>query len=600
VFIGTEAGLSLRFTPGRTDLCNEFAAGCIVPSFFIHDYAALDNALWVATPEGLARFNGTGWDSLNTLPAGSAGGASVSLAVFEDTVWDVRGTEVRRLGEGGWESTDLQAARLAVSEDRLFAMTASRIWHRVDDAWQELSVPSVGEIRDLVTVDGRFYLATGDGLVVWDPLALPPVDFVREIPPGPRIPDLHRGLAVDRDGVVWVGNQEGLMSYDGGLWEFFPKGTGGLDGEWIFSLATVEDELAVGHCCCTSPPRCRLDVGTEGEFGAFEAFDAWGLDVDGRGRIWAATDGYGVSVLERRGPVWEIVLKVTNANTSGRLRSNSIRAVTVTSEGTYFGHSQSLGVDFWPHDGNLPSGDTISPEGWRAFTTLSNLLDGSVSSLQDRARDVYVGTSTGLHRISIGAVVESHRTNFVGRPGDLSRIVQAIVIDRSGGVWAGTNNGVLYLGPGANEFRLFDTDNSDLTHNDVLSGALNPVDGSVWFGTALGITRVDPIRALGLPSDEEVFTLYPNPFRLDAQSPFRITLAKTIGGGFPTTAAEDIGEARVFDLAGQDIGAFRLEQEQWIWDMRNPNGEFVVPGLYVVRARTARGEIVDLKLGILR
>ena len=596
VFIGTEAGLALRFEPQRTDICNEIDVGCIVPSFEVNDYAMIGDTLWVATAAGLGRFNGTTWDSVGALPAGSLDGAVAALAVSEGTVWNITGREVRRLEGDAWIATGIEASGLAVTGGTLLALDRGKVSEWLDGRWQDLQVPIPADldVRDGVLMGTRLDLATDRGLWTWSEGAL---QAVQSTPPGPAIPDFHRGLAVAGDGTVWVGNQEGLMSYDGSAWTLFPKGKDGLDKEWIFSLASVQDEVAIGHCCCDAPPRCRLDFRTSAAFSETGVTDIWSMAVDARGRIWAATNDEGVRVLERDGGgTWRVVLEITNATTSGALRSNSIRAVAVTSRGTYFGHTQSLGVDFWPHGEDIESG--FNPDAWSAVTVSSGLLDGSVSSLRAVGTDVYVGTSTGLHRLAVDALLSRYPTNFIEQPGDLPRIVQTIVADRQGGIWAGTNDGLLYLEPRGSALRLFDTGNSDLPHDNILSGDLDPTDGSVWFGTAEGIVRVDPALVQGGESVPDAFVVYPNPFRADRHN--RVTLALSVSGAQPRSAADEIAEAEVLDITGRLVGHFVLRRPEWQWDLRNLNGDPVSSGIYLVRARTAAGDPVDLKLGVIR
>jgi hypothetical protein len=215
-------------------------------------------------------------------------------------------------------------------------------------------------------------------------------------------------------------------------------------------------------------------------------------------------------------------------------------------------------------------------------------------------RDVYVGTTTALHLMSFGAVTAAWSTRDRGVPGDLPRIARTVVADRLGGVWVGTNRGLLHLERGATDFEFFTTANSDLTDNDVLSSTMNPVDGSLWFGTATGITRVDPQILQGAPPQADAYVIYPNPFRFGVGAS-RVTLGFAVAGTNIQEALLRPGSpVEVFDLTGRKVGDFTKQGTEWRWDMRNINGDFVVPGLYLVRATAETGEAIELKVGVVR
>ena len=598
VFIGTQDGLSLRFRPDRTTICNPIDTGCIVPSFVVNDYAALGDTLWVATQNGLGRWNGATWDSLSFLPPGS-GGDCRSLEVFQGELWRALPGNVEVLRGGVWVSTRGGADRLRVTSGGLYAIAGTTVQQWTGSTWVDLlggtPLPTgVNAIRDLAVeeVGGTVtvFLATNRGLVRWVPGT---ASMITLLPPGPQVADFHQAVAVTADGEVRVGNRDGLLSFDGETWDFVPKGTAGLDGEWISGLAADGDRLGVAHCCCFGEPRCRTDVFEAGMAVNIALHDVWALAADPVGRLWAATDQQGLVVLRESIPgSWSEAARVTNASTAGALPSNTLRSVTLTSGGTYLGTLQN-GAVYWPNDGNPTQGADGS--GW---IDLVGLRDQNILSSARDGEEVWIGTASGLHRVSDGIVLLGLPTRLNDL--DVTRSVQAVVVDGFRNVWAGTDAGILLLPAGGSsqlDYRLFTTENCDLTSNDILSGTLHP-DGSVWFGTASGITRIDPATVLQRDAGDESFTLYPNPYNPRAGG--FVTLALASGAGTVPADLDPAAGVMVFDATGARVGAFELVRDTWEWDGLNVNGDLVVPGIYLVTARDRSGEPVRLRLGVVR
>jgi len=279
--------------------------------------------------------------------------------------------------------------------------------------------------------------------------------------------------------------------------------------------------------------------------------------------------------------------------------------VLVNFVGTYMGH-EAGGLDLWPHGGDINFGRDGS--NWIHIGVGSlGLMDGSVGAMTASGEDVWVGTSGGLHRFRGASLQERCPTRDRDTPGDPARKVNALVVDRQGGLWVGTDTGLLYLPRGGDcdggggEFTVFTDENSPLPDNRVLAAAGNPRDGSLWFGTSEGLLRVAPLVFSGsAPPDE--FTLYPNPIRLDRGE--SVVFGIAIAGSPASPVDQDLTDKpEVFDITGQKVGEFEmnntLEGGGWSWDGENLNGDHVAPGIYIVRAGMTSGEVVILRLGVI-
>ncbi len=189
--------------------------------------------------------------------------------------------------------------------------------------------------------------------------------------------------------------------------------------------------------------------------------------------------------------------------------------------------------------------------------------DGSVTTVVERWRqpgfepvtlalgaagEVWVGgAGGGLYRVSVaGDQVRS--LDRYGPPNLLSNTVLAVMVDRRGWVWAGTDRGVSVFNRAT--WRSVDTD-SGLVWNDLSQdGLYEDFDGSVWISTSQGLSHLPDPAAL---------------FRLD---PVQVVISSlTLGHkAFPeravhyTTAPLDL-EFGTFDFQAERSVVFRYRLE---------------------------------------
>lgn len=616
VYIGTQGGLSLKPTPARTDICADSDPGCIVPSYVINDFAIQGDTLWVGTDEGLGRWNGTSWDSAGALPSGSIGQNTRSLVVFEGELWEANQDRVRRLVGGIWTNQPIPAEKLVVADGSLYALSGNDVYYWNGNSWSNLAVPvPSGEvIRDMVIVNDRVWLATAYGLVLWEGGPQPAVRF---LPPTPPLSGVYTGLGADSEGNIYAGTSESdiaLAVYDGAAWgRISPSPPEGLSGQWIFSVFSDRDDgLWVGHCCCPNPSDCYSQVSDQGYQNLSEALNVRAFVQDSGGRVWGATRGSGIRVLENIAGSWGLDFELTSQNTGGALLGNNLTSVVTTGDGSYFGH-EADGVDYWPHDGDLQNGRDGS--NWVHIGVGGfGLLDNTVGAMLRVGSDVWIGTAGGIHRFQGASLQERCPTRRRDLAGDPVRKVNTLVQDRQGGLWIGTDTGILYLprggvcDAGGGQFSLFTDQNTPLPNNRVVSSVINPRDGSIWFGTPRGLLRVDPLLFTGSKPPPDKFVIYPNPMNLSPQADAsyrRVSFGIEVGGlRVDAVRANESSRPEIFDLTGRKVGDFEfdgtLSGGGWSWDGRNGSGDFVAPGIYIVRSVMNSGEVVVLKTGVIR
>jgi hypothetical protein len=130
----------------------------------------------------------------------------------------------------------------------------------------------------------------------------------------------------------------------------------------------------------------------------------------------------------------------------------------------------------------------------------------------------------------------------------------------------------------------------------------------VWFGTAKGLLRIDPLVYSGSAPPPDEYVLYPNPLDLSPNTTLsqrRVYLGIEVAGlRVDPVPATDVSKPEVFDIVGHPVGAFDLDNTvpggAWVWTGKNRNGDYVAPGLYVVRSREKGGKVILRKVGVVR
>jgi hypothetical protein len=149
--------------------------------------------------------------------------------------------------------------------------------------------------------------------------------------------------------------------------------------------------------------------------------------------------------------------------------------------------------------------------------------------------------------------------------------VKAIAIDGANRKWIGTENSGVYLMSenGQETLEHFTETNSPLLSNDILSIAINPITGEVFFGTSSGLVSYQ-----GNAVDaSETFTnvhAYPNPVR------------ENYNGIITITGLVKDTQVKITDLNGNLICQTTSNGGIATWNGKNINGNKVSTGIYLV------------------
>ncbi|MFL6284293.1 MAG: two-component regulator propeller domain-containing protein [Pyrinomonadaceae bacterium] len=440
-----------------------------LPQNTVHSVAQTpDGYIWIATEEGLARFDGAGFrvfDKQNT-PELRSNDVRSLLATHGGELWACTGAGAARLHEGAW-SLYTTAQGLA-GDDVLYAYESrdGAIWLATSSGLSRFREGSfsnftsreglAGDSAQIVfeDMDGALWVGTDEGLSRLSGERFEGVAAGREL--------THVGvtaLAQDSTGRLWLGTPEGLIAYEGGVSRLYTT-RDGLPNDRVISLvADREGSLWVGTAAGLTRFR-------EGSFSSFTAADdalARGIILsifeDAEGSLWVGTESGGLHQLGDK--------KFKTYTTREGLSNDVVKAIYEDGTGNVWVGTYGGGLDLL-RDGRITT-----------YTTKDGLVSDIVLALYgDREGNLWVGTPDGLCRFRNGRF--DTYTSADGLPNDF---VRSIYSDSKGDLWVGTRGGLARMR--GTEFETFTT--RDGLPNDFVGTIYEDTRGRLWVGTLGGL-----------------------------------------------------------------------------------------------------------------
>ena len=357
----------------------------------------------------------------------------------------------------------------------------------------------------------------------------------------------RRSIAEDRQGNLWVGTQVGLnrlnrnrTEFSRFYYDFTDPGTVGdnvitsvcVDRTGILWVGTNDAGISI-----FDPNRRTLPfVGTAGiRPTPFAAFNIRGMAQDRAGWFWIGTEGGGLigydphtkqfrtirkrekrtglptdfigpMLTDRTGAIWMGMGSDWQSGTHGQIT----RFLPQTGQFTTFlpfptPHSYAFVLSItedergvlWFGTGNmgLIAYDPTTNR-WRQYKH----TPGDSASLRgkwmravvsDRRGHIWVGTDAGLDRLDYRT---GQITHFVNNPRDPSSLssdyILSLCLDRTGTLWVGTDGGLCRYNSQGQTFRLY-TEKDGLPDNTI-ANLINDNNGNLWLNTGKGLCRFSP------------------------------------------------------------------------------------------------------------
>lgn len=264
--------------------------------------------------------------------------------------------------------------------------------------------------------------------------------------------------------------------------------------------------------------------------GAFNEYI--GLTIDSRGQKWLRNRLSNVVVLNKANNDFRVL---TNQPGQGGLPDASVNCVTEDLEGQiWVGTNKGPAVFFSP--GNIFSNANY---------------DARQIKIQ---QGLFVGFLLG------------------------NEVINCIAVDGANRKWLGTNNGAwLMSADGQTQIRYFNSENSPLLSNNVLTIAIDPISGEVFFGTDRGIISFRSDATLGNSTNGAVLA-FPNPY--DDRHTGPVTVRGLVRDAL----------VKVTDINGTLVYQGKANGGSFSWNVTDPSGEKVRSGVYLVFSMNAEGE----------
>ena len=470
-----------------------------------------DGYLWIGTPKGLARFDGTRFKVFKASPESALNDSEITclLTSRDGTLWiSTQNGNVVRRRDGKFE--DAQSPVSVLPDQKTKRAPGSWLWdrrmHIIEGSEgtnnEDLLDSSTRLIEDAEESVWKYVSGTavmrfkGNSWTVFTPTNGLPGGGVKQ-------------LTTDQEGHVWVEAGGKLHRHDGDGWDshqkpvpidgpwpvFAPANQGGIwvaepkDGSWLLNGGQVR-RFANGQWQNGSQPipaipfsthatvTCLMEdrsgriwygtaaggvffSGPDGNWHRLKAQNPFSqgyiscLFEDAQGNIWVGTVGDGLYRVTPQ-PLTMLTLPPP-------LENAEINTLCVAHDGAVWIGTSGFGVIRW-----------YDKDKFTTFGEAQGLRNLHICTIfEDSQTNVWTGTSEGLFRL------ENERFVQVAGPLEMSKWVKALFEDRTGRLWIGTPDGLI-----SRQKEQFTVSylRSDRGYCDIRSIA-EDASGDIWIGT---------------------------------------------------------------------------------------------------------------------
>ena len=570
-YVCTELGIAVQ-KPGATNLSapeswNVYTTVNGLPSNNVNKIVSFGGSILAATDKGLSIFDGTNWSNY--------------LSQFNST----------------------NVKDIIVANGVLYILSNNSIYSYDNSAITFLD-NSTMSLNNL-SFSNSLGISAASTNGIYLPQSTSSNKFI--IPNGPAA-NQFPGMAVDGNGNLWSASGRdvtgvGFYKFDGTTWTNYNQAANPQLTNNAFHMVYAAPDNTIyfgswgkGFTKISDQQFTSYDTTGTGMVGISTATGFLvisGFVVDSKNDLWVLNywpgDGQALNVLS--GNTWYHFKNSFEGSLSLEFHFNLV----IDQSGTKWYSvldSKRAGLYFYNENGTLTNtNDDVS-----GYLTKSNGLNSnSINSLVvDQRGDLWVGTSTGVNVISNLGSVTTNGSSSLRVTSVFSlrqQTANCIAVDALNQKWVGTNEGLLLVNSdGSSLLDAYNTKNSALLSDKIVSLAIDKNNGIVYAGTDAGLTS---FKTPAEKPQENFSTLfcYPSPFRISNG-----TNMLTIKG-----LVKD-SDIKILTISGKLVREFSSPGGNVaFWDGKNESGNLVSSGVYLVVAFDKEGNnVTTAKIAVLR
>ena len=569
IYACTDAGIAIQKT-GATNLSapeswNVYRTTSGLPSDSITKIVFYNSLLIAATSRGLSFFNDTSWSAY--IP----------------------------------QLADVRINDMIVAEGSLFLITASQNILRYSDGelTQIYSAPGI-TFRLGYSASTGILAATSSGILkLNESLYLHPNG-----PAANKFPD----MTVDNNGILWAASGSdntavGFYNYDGNVWNnynisttpaltsntyfrvFSASGNRKIFGNWGQGIAVYYN----GEITTYKDNLGFLGIQTNPDFIVISD-----IAQDSKNNIWLLNYGAADRKYLSRSTDLENWTSYSIPSIGNIYVEQAFHLAIDQYDTKWFAVQRIKQGLFYFNEGNNPDPEVTSDDVSGYLNKSSGLNSDFITCVAvDRRGDLWVGTSLGVNIINrLNTVLSGNpQLNPTSVFSLRQQTITAILVDPLNQKWIGTNLGLFLVNSdGTSLLASFNSRNSALLSDQIISLAIDENSGTIYVGTDNGLTSFKTTSVKPNESFEELF-VYPNPFMLNKQNNLI-----TIDGLIRDT------DIKILTINGKLVKEFTTPGGRVaLWDGRDEFGELVSSGIYFIVAFDQEGnDVAKTKIAVLR
>lgn len=318
-----------------------------------------------------------------------------------------------------------------------------------------------------------------------------------------------------------------------------------------------------------------------------------GMDTDRDGNLWLNSRTNTSAPLYKYDPVeevWEQFNKLQGIQTQEFYETLFVDSNNQKWIGLIDGRMEGRGLVV------LRTDNEGSQEGviLRTDAGQGNLPNAKINAVvEDRRGEIWIGTNRGIARFNFpgrvidGSNLERQASLLINADPDVGGFllrdanITAIAVDGANRKWVGTaGSGVWVIREDGGRYRvdkLFTEENSPLISDNIESIAIDNETGIVYIATERGLVSYTSIAKRPVETMDELF-IYPNPYSYNRES-----------GNVIIDELGDQTRIRIMSVDGRLIRSMDARGGRVSWDVLDGNGNKVSSGVYLIIATEIDG-----------